>query len=74
MRIQHATQVASGLPSDGPGRMQAKIVIVDEVERLRWRIWNGKAKNAKRSIDRIRKVMHTQISCSAGPMTAVQGP
>jgi len=58
MRIQHATQVASGLPSDGPGRMQAKIVIVDEVERLRWRIWNGKAKNAKRSIDRVRKVMH----------------
>jgi hypothetical protein len=58
MRIQHAAQVASGLPSDGPGRMQAKIVIVDEVERPRWRIWNGKAKNAKRSIDRVRKVMH----------------
>ena len=38
--------------------MQAKIVIVEEVERLRWRIWNGKAKNAKRSIDRVRKVMH----------------
>ena len=33
-------------------------MIVDEVERLRWRIWNGKAKNAKRSIDRVRKVMH----------------
>jgi hypothetical protein len=33
-------------------------VIVDEVERLRWRIWNGKTKNAKRSIDRVRKVMH----------------
>ena len=29
-----------------------------KVERLRWRIWNGKAKDAKRSIDRIRKVMH----------------
>jgi hypothetical protein len=58
MRIQHATQAASGLPSDGPGRMQAKIVIVDEVERLRWRIWNGKAKNAKRSIDRVHRVMH----------------
>jgi hypothetical protein len=58
MRIQRATQAASGLPADHPGRMQAKIVIVDEVERLRWRIWNGKAKNAKRSIDRVRKVMH----------------
>jgi esterase/lipase len=38
--------------------MQAKTVIVAEVERLRWRIWNGKAKNARRSIDWIRKVMH----------------
>jgi hypothetical protein len=36
-------------------RMQAKPVIV---ERLRWRIWNGKARNAKRCIDRVRKVMH----------------
>jgi hypothetical protein len=25
---------------------------------LRWRIWNGKAKNARKSIDRIRPVMH----------------
>ncbi len=58
MRIQHATQTASGLPTDDPGTMQAKILIVEEVERLRWRIWNGKAKNAKRSIDRVRKVMH----------------
>jgi hypothetical protein len=38
------------------GRMKAKAVIVAEVERLRWRIWNGKAKNAQRGIDRIRKV------------------
>ena len=58
MRIQHATQAASGLPTDDAGKVQAKIVIVEEVERLRWRIWNGKAKNAKRSIDRLRKVMH----------------
>jgi hypothetical protein len=57
MRIQHATQAAGGLPADNPGRLQAKIVITDEVERLRWRIWNGKAKNATRSIDRVRKVM-----------------
>jgi hypothetical protein len=32
-------------------------VIVEEVERLRWRIWNGKAKDAQISIDRIRAVM-----------------
>ena len=58
MRIQHATQTASGLPAHDPTTMQAKSVIVEEVERLRWRIWNGKAKNAKRSIERVRKVMH----------------
>lgn len=58
MRLQHATQAASGLSTDEPGRAQAKTVIVEEVERLRWRIWNGKAGNAQRSIKRIRKVMH----------------
>jgi hypothetical protein len=58
MRLQHAKQAAIGLSTDKPGRKQAKTVIVAEVERLRWRIWNGKAKNARRSIDRIRKVMH----------------
>ena len=55
MRIQHATQTASGLPTDDAARMQAKSAIVGEVERLRWCIWNGKAKNATRSIDRVRK-------------------
>jgi hypothetical protein len=55
MRIQHATQAASGLSADNRSRVQAKAVIVEEVERLRWRIWNGKARNANRSIDRIRK-------------------
>ena len=58
MRFQHATQAASSLLADNTRRVQAKAVIVEEVERLRWRIWNGKAKNARRSIDRIRKVMH----------------
>jgi hypothetical protein len=58
MRMQHAAQAASGLSADGPGRVKAKAVIVVEVERLRWRIWNGNAKSAQRSIDRIRKVMH----------------
>ena len=47
MRLQHAKQAASGLSTDEPGRVQAKTVIVAEVERLRWRIWNGKAKNAR---------------------------
>ena len=58
MRLQHAKQAASGLSTDQPDRVQAKAVIVAEVERLHWRIWNGKARNAQFSLDRIRKVMH----------------
>jgi hypothetical protein len=59
MRLQHAKQAASGLSIDRLERIQAKTVIVDEVERLNWRIWNGKAKNAQITLERIRKLMHT---------------
>ena len=58
MRLQHTKQAAANLSADEPDRVTAKAVIVAEVERLHWRIWNGKAKNAQRSIKRIRKVMH----------------
>src|SRR5215210_5739428 len=58
MRLQHLTQVAGGLASDDPERAAAKAMIVEEIERLRWRLWNGTAKDAKVSIDRIRAVMH----------------
>ena len=37
--------------SDDPERAAAKGMIVEEVERLRWRLWNGKARDAKVSID-----------------------
>jgi len=49
---------ASGLSTDEPGRIQAKTAIVAEVERLHRRIWNGKARNARLSLERIRKTMH----------------
>jgi hypothetical protein len=58
MRLQHLKQVASGLSCDDPSRAAAKAVIVTEVERLHWRLWNGKATNGRISIDRIRAVMH----------------
>jgi hypothetical protein len=58
MRLQHLKQIASTLPDDGPARAAAKTVIVEAVERLHWRLWNGKAKDAQASIDRIRAVMH----------------
>jgi hypothetical protein len=58
MRLQHAKQAPSGLSTDEPRRTRAKTAIVAEVERLHWRIWNGKAKDAQRTIERIRRVMH----------------
>ena len=58
MRLQHLKQVADGLVASDSARAAAKAVIVAEVERLHWRIWNGKAKHARKSIDRIRPVMH----------------
>jgi hypothetical protein len=58
MRLQHLKQTAGGLSADDPARVVAKAVIVEEVERLHWRLWNGKAKDAQISIDRIRAVMH----------------
>jgi len=58
MRPQHLEQIAGGLSADDPARTAAKAVIVEEVDRLHWRLWNGKAKDAQISIDRIRAVMH----------------
>ena len=58
MRLQHTKLAAANLSTDDPERVTAKAMIVAEVVRLHWRIWNGKAKNAQRSIKRIRKVMH----------------
>jgi len=56
MRLRHLARVAAGLSSDGPERA-AKALIVEEVERLRWRLWSGKARDATVSLDRIRAVM-----------------
>ena len=56
--LEHLKQIADGLSTDDPPRVAAKAVIVEEVERLHWRIWNGKARDAQISIDRIRTVMH----------------
>jgi hypothetical protein len=58
MRLQHLKQTAAPLLSDVPARAAAKTVLVAEVGRLHWRLWNGKAKNARISIERIREVMH----------------
>jgi hypothetical protein len=58
MRLQHLTQTAGSLSSEDPERAEAKAVIVKGVDCLHWRLWNGRAKDAQISIDRIRAVMH----------------
>src|SRR3954464_9433092 len=57
MRLQHAKQAARGLPADGPDRAQARAAITAEVERLRWRTWNGKAKDARITLERIHALL-----------------
>ena len=37
--------------------MRAKAAIIDEVERLRWRTWHGKAENAQLTLKRVRKLL-----------------
>jgi hypothetical protein len=58
MRLQHLKEIAISLSADEPARVPVKAVIVEQVERLHWRLWKGKAKDAQISIDRIRTVMH----------------
>src|SRR4051795_1507627 len=65
MPLRHLTQVAGGLSSEGPERAAAKAAVVEEVERLRWRLWNGRAKAAKVSVARIRAVLHIPASAMA---------
>ena len=57
MRLQHARQVAEASPAEDPSRQQAKAEIVNEVERLRWRIWNGKATDARITLKRLRTLL-----------------
>ena len=57
MRLQHAKQVAEALPADAPDQLQAKAEIVSEVERLRWRTWHGKAKDARITLKRLRTLL-----------------
>jgi len=56
--ILPAALATLGWLTGNPLLVTAKAVILSEVERLHWRIWNGKAKNARKSIERIRPVMH----------------
>ena len=57
MGLQHLRQAGRGLPTRDQAQHTAKAVIVEAVERLRWWLWHGKAKDARVTIDHIRGVM-----------------
>ncbi|HUB45739.1 MAG TPA: hypothetical protein VMB73_12195 [Acetobacteraceae bacterium] len=57
MRLNHLKQIADAISTTNAAQEKAKAAIVDEVERLRWRLWNGKATNARVSINCIHAVM-----------------
>src|SRR5690242_1863977 len=57
LRLEHAGKTAGSLPSDTPEQERAKAAIVQEVDRLHWRIWNGKATDAQITLERIRELM-----------------
>ena len=57
MRLQHAQQAVGSLPAEAPDQVQARGAIAAEVERLRWRTWNGKAKDARITLKRIRTLL-----------------
>ena len=58
MRVHHLKQIAGALSAGDTARAAAKVVIAEAVERLHWRLWNSKAKDAQISLDQIRAVMH----------------
>jgi hypothetical protein len=70
MRLQHLKQIAGGLSCDNPSRAAAKAVIVAEVERLHWRLWIGKATNARINIESIHADMH-QFNGESGMGTSI---
>src|SRR3954468_22914834 len=64
MRLHHAEKAAGTLPIDRPERESAKTVIVTEI--LHGRIWNGKAKDARITLERIRQVISEATATGKG--------
>src|SRR5690349_8302864 len=57
MRLEHAGETAGSLPIETPEQERAKAEIVKEVDRLHWRIWHGKASDARITLERLRELM-----------------
>ena len=65
MRLRHAGKTASTLPAETPEREHARAVIVAEI--LHGRIWNGKARDARITLERIHAVMPACGSARRSP-------
>ena len=59
-RLQHIRQSALGLKTSVPDLPKVTEQIINEVERLRWRLWNGKPNAVKRAIEAIRPLVKTK--------------
>ena len=58
MRLHRLEQIVGTLATSDAARVRAKAVIVTEVERLHWWIWNGKTKDGQKSIARVPTIIH----------------
>ena len=59
-RLQHVRQAALGLKSNVPDLPEVTAKIAAEVERLRWRLWNGKPKAVSKTIEIILPLIRTK--------------
>lgn len=57
MRLQQIRQAVKGLSDTLPSHAKAKIIIQNEIERLRWRLWHGK----KDAVDKSLAVISTAV-------------
>jgi hypothetical protein len=63
-RLQHVRQAAKGLKSTVPDLPHVTVQIIAEVERLRWRLWNGKPGAVAEAIEKIRPLVRTKRQTS----------
>ncbi len=59
-RLQHVRQAAAGLTTSVPDLPEVTAKIIDEVERLRWRLWHGKPNAVSEALAKIRPLIKTR--------------
>jgi len=67
-RLQHIRQSAVGLKTSVPDLPEVTEQIIAEVERLRWRLWNGKPNAVEKTIEKIRQLVKTKRKPSKTPL------